>query len=239
LNSPNWIGIDVQVHQEYLDLGKCKVDKFRRILNMKEGYLQRSFEAILHTGQKVRVEATRFLSMHLPEIGIIRYSVTPLNFSGEISLLPYIDGDVKNEDSNYNEKFWDIIETAASNGEGCLVGKTKKLDFGVGFAMKYVLTENGKALSVASEPIKGPKYTGNMVKIEAKEGSTITLYKYVAVVTSLDHPADKLAGIATQKVRAAFEIGYDKLFDDHKTKWKIIWNSDSVIKGILKSRDSF
>jgi maltose phosphorylase len=237
LNSPNWIGIDVQVHQEYLDLGKCKVDKFRRVLNMKEGYLQRSFEATLHTGQRIRVEATRFLSMHLPEIGVIRYSITPLNFSGEISLLPYIDGDVKNEDSNYNEKFWDITDTAASNGEGYLVGKTKKLDFGVGFAMKYVVTENGKALSVSPETIKGPKYAGNMIKVEAKEGYTITLFKYVAVVTSLDHAADKLAGIATQKVRSAFEIGYDKLFDDHKTKWQNIWeHSDIVIKGDIEAQ---
>ena len=35
LNSPNWIGIDVQVNGNHLDLAKCKVEYFRRVLNMK------------------------------------------------------------------------------------------------------------------------------------------------------------------------------------------------------------
>src|SRR5664279_1420397 len=35
LNAPNWIGIEVQVNQEQLDLAKCKTENFRRILNMK------------------------------------------------------------------------------------------------------------------------------------------------------------------------------------------------------------
>src|ERR1035437_715092 len=47
LNSPNWIGIEVMVNNEQLDLARCKTENFRRILNMKEGYLQRSFTAVM------------------------------------------------------------------------------------------------------------------------------------------------------------------------------------------------
>ena len=43
LNSPNWIGIDVQVNGVQLDLAKCPTTGFRRILDMKEGTLSRSF----------------------------------------------------------------------------------------------------------------------------------------------------------------------------------------------------
>ena len=43
INSTNWIGIDIEVDGEALDLAKCSVDEFRRVLNMREGYLERSF----------------------------------------------------------------------------------------------------------------------------------------------------------------------------------------------------
>src|SRR5208337_1443198 len=43
LNSPNWIGIDVAVNGAGLDLAECEVREFRRVLNMKEGTLSRSF----------------------------------------------------------------------------------------------------------------------------------------------------------------------------------------------------
>jgi maltose phosphorylase len=40
LNAPSWIGIDVFINEEALDLFKCKkVENFKRELNMKEGWL--------------------------------------------------------------------------------------------------------------------------------------------------------------------------------------------------------
>src|SRR5210317_1752776 len=44
LNAPSWIGINVFVNEEPLDLFNCKfVKNFRRELNMKEGWLSRNF----------------------------------------------------------------------------------------------------------------------------------------------------------------------------------------------------
>jgi len=61
LNAPNWIGINVLVNNEKLDLHTSKeVSKFRRELNMKEGWLSRSFEAVLQNGIKIKVVAKRF-----------------------------------------------------------------------------------------------------------------------------------------------------------------------------------
>lgn len=78
------------------------------------------------------------------ENGAIRYEVTALNFSGSISFCTYIDGDIKNEDSNYDEKFWNILDVNASEGGAYLESQTKKSDFRVGIAMKYRTSVNGK-----------------------------------------------------------------------------------------------
>ncbi len=86
LNAPNWIGINVLVNDEKLDLHTCKkVSNFRRELNMKEGWLSRSFNAILQNGIEIKVDTKRFLSLELDEVGAINYNVTPLNTDAKIT----------------------------------------------------------------------------------------------------------------------------------------------------------
>ena len=70
LNSTNWIGLDIRIDGEQLDLAKARVQEFRRELNMKEGVLKRSFVAELPSGKTVRVEALRFVSAAAKEVGV-------------------------------------------------------------------------------------------------------------------------------------------------------------------------
>ena len=64
LNSTNWIGINIKINDISLDLAKCKVKEFERVLNMKQGYLQRSFMAVLSNGNEIKVKSKRFISMY-------------------------------------------------------------------------------------------------------------------------------------------------------------------------------
>src|SRR5659263_529050 len=63
LNSTNWIGINIKINDISLDLAKCTVKEFERVLNMEAGYLQRSFVAKLSNGNEIEVKAKRFISM--------------------------------------------------------------------------------------------------------------------------------------------------------------------------------
>jgi maltose phosphorylase len=237
LNSPNWIGIDVQLDSEYLDIAKCRTKNFVRTLNMKEGYLQRSFNVEMPLENEFKINSIRFLSKADPEIGIIKYSIIPIKKESEIILTPYIDGDVKNEDSNYNEKFWNIIESESSEFEGFLLSQTKKLDFYVGFAMKYKIEMNGKEISGHPNLIKESKYTGNSIKINVNAGDELTIQKFVSVVTSLDYQYEELKVNAFKKVAKAFSTGYKAMFQAHKEKWNSIWtHSDIVIKGDIEAQ---
>ena len=58
LNAPNWIGIHIQVNETSFDLNTCKISNFKRELNMQEGWLSRSFNAILRTGEEIEVTPT-------------------------------------------------------------------------------------------------------------------------------------------------------------------------------------
>jgi maltose phosphorylase len=237
LNSPNWIGIDVLADGDMLDLHTAKTENFKRILNMKEGTLSRSFDATLPSGKQIRVNAIRFLSMKDTENGLIRYTVTPLNFSGKITYIPYLDGDVKNEDSNYDEKFWNILSTNATAGEATLLSQTKKLDFKVAYAMKYQLEINSANVTAKADLVQTPFKSGNSLTLPVNKGQTCTITKYVAVCSNLNHEVDQLIASAQQSVTAAFKKGFDTMLAQHKEKWAVKWtHSDIRIKGDVEAQ---
>ncbi|MDO9260504.1 MAG: glycoside hydrolase family 65 protein, partial [Flavobacteriaceae bacterium] len=128
LNAPNWIGIDLKINGEILDLNTCKVSDFKRELNMKEGWLQRSFIAQLENGTSIKVNSLRFLSIRFNEMGAIKYSITPLNTEAKIEFNPYIDAGIKNEDANYEDLFWEIKKTFADENQAFIISKTLKTD---------------------------------------------------------------------------------------------------------------
>nr|WP_321451134.1 family 65 glycosyl hydrolase domain-containing protein [uncultured Carboxylicivirga sp.] len=237
LNSPNWIGIDVQINGHFLDLYTCKTENFKRVLNMQEGYLYREFTAIMDDGKKIAVEAKRFLSMADTEVGAIRYSVTPLNFTGKISFTPYVDGDVENEDSNYDEKFWNLIEMEAHAGEAFLVTETKKLGFRAGYGMMYKTFIQGTEVSIKPEIMKKAAWVGNRVEKEMKEGEQFTIEKIVGVTSSLNYSKNDILVAAKNSTKYGFDKGFDQLFEAHSNEWKQKWvHSDIKIEGDIAAQ---
>jgi maltose phosphorylase len=84
INSINWIGIDVAVNGIALDLATCEVRDFTRILDMRRSILSRRCDVALADGSVIRIESERFLSYTEDELGLIRYSMTPLSGDAEI-----------------------------------------------------------------------------------------------------------------------------------------------------------
>ncbi|MFY7707125.1 MAG: family 65 glycosyl hydrolase domain-containing protein [Flavobacteriales bacterium] len=228
LNSTNWTGIDIQIDGEELDLAKLEVSEFRRVLNMKEGTLTRSF--IVHLNEsmigfrdgghskQMKVEVTRFISMADYETAAIRYSITPLNFSGEVTFSPYLDGDVKNHDSNYDEKFWVEVSKSVQDGEGVLVTRTKKTDFELGVAMSCVLEGARWQTSMDYSLVR------STATVKADKGKEIVFYKYIGLVSSLNYAASECAESAMKAAKRAKEIGFEKMHNAHIAKWAAIWD---------------
>ena len=234
LNSPNWIGIDINIDGETLDLFKAtKVENFQRILDMRSGVLSRSFRVTLQNGSILSVKSERFLSMTHNETGVVRYSITPEK-DCRIIFTPYIDGDVENEDSNYDEKFWNILGTNVEEGKASLLSQTKKSDFRVAFAMETEIIGSEHA---DIQTVKNETYTGNHISVKASKNQNITLTKYVGVCSSLNHEADKLTDAAKKEAANAKLIGFDTLLEEQKQHWEKIWSvGDIKIKGDIAAQ---
>jgi len=163
INAANWIGINIALGDEQLDLAKCEVSAFRRELNMKEGYLKRTFRAKTAKGAEVEVDAMRFCSIVDDETGVIKYTITPSNYSGPLTVTPFINGDVVNKDSNYDEKFWDEVEKESRNDGGYVQLRTKKTGFEVATGQKFTITQNNAPVDATVECIEKDKYVASAV----------------------------------------------------------------------------
>ena len=232
LNSTNWIGINVSVDGEDVDLATAKsVGNFRRELDMKQGVLRRTCEVELNNGKRIAITAERFTSIAQDEIGALSYRITLLEGSGTVCLTPYVDGDVHNEDSNYDEKFWIPKGHGSESGAFYVVNETKKTGFVVAAAMHNTATVNGKALSSCCQSTR-EDYVEQCFEAELGPGEDITLQKVVAVLSSMNHPVDQLAQLSGACAKEASDQGYDALRNAHVAAWAHKWeSSDIVIEG--------
>jgi maltose phosphorylase len=239
LNAPNWIGIDISVNGKAIDLATSEIISFTRILNMKEGYLERSFSVIAGENKAIEINSRRFLSMAEPDLGIIRYAVKSVDFEGKLDFTVYVDGDVKNEDTNYGEKFWVEASREIKGKEGVLVTSTLKTDFHVATGMTFEFWKDNKEIEIKADILEREKYIAGNVSIGIRKGEELILFKYVSVLSSLNNTKERIAEDTKVRLKEAKEKGYAKLFLNHTKEWAKIWStSDVLIDGDISAQQA-
>ena len=229
LNAANWVGIDINIDGEQLDLAKCEVLQFKRELNMQEGFLKRNFTAKNAGGKIVKVEAIRFCSMADDEAGAIKYTVTPVNFTGWLTITPFIDGDVVNKDSNYDEKFWDEIKKESWNDGGSLQMRTKKTGFEVATGMLVSALQNNEPVKLHTQAVTKEKYIAAKFKIQATEGQSTTIIKYAANLSSQNYAAADLATNLKDTLTRISKKGFDVMLQEQADAWAEKWKMNDII----------
>lgn len=227
INSPDFLGIRVAANGMNIDLNSVEVDDFNRVLDMKNGLLDEQL-IIKSSNGRIRIETERFLSAAQPEIACILCSITPLDSDIDIEFTPFINANVSNEDSNYDEKFWDEIDRKCSNSLSYIMVKTKKLNFALAEAMKFLVIKNGEIQDKNIKEINKPYFVGYNIPVSLKSGETASIYKFVSVLSSRYYDENYLQSSTLLKVNDAYKTGYSSLLDEHKNKWNEIWDTKDI-----------
>ncbi|MBE5778651.1 MAG: glycoside hydrolase family 65 protein [Clostridiales bacterium] len=230
INSVRLNGIHVEINGQPLDLAKSDVLEFQRELDMEKGLFSRSFVLWTPNG-KINVKAERFVSLVQKELLAISYSITP-EFEADIVLKPYLDANVRNLDSNYDETFWDMLAEEETEDSVALLTKTKENPFGaprftVSAGMSCWCDELDMQSRRLDEGYVEMTYAG-----KAEAGQTITLEKFALCFTDRDHDEKLLLTMAVKAASRARESGYCELRSEHIAAWKNRWSScDVTIEG--------
>ena len=229
LNAPSWIGLHIKINGELLDLNTClEVKNFRRQLNMKEGWYERSFTAMLPNQQEIQVKVLRFLSLRYDELGTLRYEITPLTTEATIEIESYLDSGIKNSDANWDERFWNTLEISSEDNFATILAETKKTGFKVHTFMQNKLFIDNKALNISPKENKKENYIGLQYEVKVKQNQTFCIEKYGGYSRSND--------CSTLSKSIAL---FDSLLENQREDWATIWEtSDIVIEGDEKAQQS-
>ncbi|MHB0753999.1 glycoside hydrolase family 65 protein [Polaribacter sp. M15] len=238
LNAPNWIGINVLINNEKLDLYTCKeVVNFKRELNMQEGWLSRSFEAVLQNDVKIKVETKRFLSLDLDEVGAISYNITPLSNDVSITYIPYLDAGITNEDTNWDDQFWDVLGVSQDNHQSFIEARTMKTHFYTCTFMESKIFIDGNEITTNSANEQSSNFIANKYQQEIKKDQTYSIHKFGGYVVDRNHDKNELVAAAKTALEKAVSFGFDALLAMQKEAWAKIWSmSDITIEGDVKAQ---
>ena len=238
LNAPNWIGINVSINGEPLDLFTCKnVETFRRELNMKEGWLSRSFKATLQNDIQVYVEVKRFLSLDLDEIGAIQYQIHPINKDAKISFEPYLNSGITNEDTNWDDKFWNTLNVNSDKNQAFIEAHTMKTNFHVCTFMESQCFLNNKSIVIKPETFRSETEIGFKFTTDVKQRETFTIHKFGGYTVDRNHDKNELVAVAKETLSKAKQLGFEGLLSQQILAWSKIWQkADITIDGDIKAQ---
>lgn len=233
LNAPSWIGLHIKINGELLDLNTClEVKNFRRQLNMKEGWYERSFTTMLPNQQEIQVKVLRFLSLRYDELGALRYEITPLTTDATIEIESYLDSGIKNSDANWDEHFWNTLEISSEDNFATILAETKKTGFKVHTFMQNQLFIDNKALNISPKENKKENYIGLQYEVKVKQNQSFRIEKYGGYSISNDYSTLSKSKTLTKSIAL-----FDSLLEKQKEDWATIWEtSDIVIEGDEKAQ---
>ena len=228
LNAAFWIGVEVQVDGEPLDLARVEVLDFYRELDMRRSVLTRRMRVRMRNGAEVAVEAERFLPLSRREAGVVRYGVAPLNRAVEVSLTPFIDADVRNADANYDEKFWEPVLTEGDVTQS----RTRKSGFEAAWAQSVTLDFGAEHLTTADFACETrPEQVRHRVTRRCEPEQTVTLTKYAGICSSLNHAPEELAAAARSVAAEARRAGFATLLREQEAAWAARWHGCDITIG--------
>lgn len=228
VNIINWLPVDFRI-----DGGKwfgfspdpsMQVRDIRRTLDMRNGTLTRELILEDEKGRLTRVLSSRFAGMDDPHRAGLRYSITPLNYSGGIEIRSALRGDHRNAGvkryNDLNQQHLEAVSEEVSDERMDLVVRTVTSGIRIAASSKEKLLVPGGGAHVSVR--SGPAWVSKSYRVTASEGGEVVLEKLVSLATSRDpvkgDPGDRCIQLLEQMEDYGTELARSTL------AWSGIWD---------------
>lgn len=227
INAINFLKLNITVNGTTIDLATIPHEDFHLELDMQTGILTRRFTIKL-TDATVRFNFERFLSIVKKELAVLKVTAEVITGAAEITIDSSLDSNVRNEDSNYDELFWEEKDSGTQDNGTYLTVQTIPNNFGIErFSVTALMQHNQQALKTTPAPLA----ISESFSYEAKAGETIDFEKRIIVLTSRDVPEETQVKKASE-LMSTYSESFDVLKDEQVAAWKKRWElADVAING--------
>lgn len=218
INATNFIGMEIVIEGTEVDLAKGAYEEFYTELDMRNGVLKRSY--LYQQGDaKVKLTFERFVSIVTKELAFVRVSVEILAGEPLIEILSKIDGNVRNEDSNYEETFWLEKNRGSQSELAFLTTETIPNNFGTPRFSVTTAMKNQISRESLRELRSSPLQVGECFSVNGQTGDQFAVEKMVAVITSRDVEEAEQVKV----VQKLIDQNSNKDFTEHLAEQAAAW----------------
>ena len=229
INALNIAKIKLVIDGAEVDLATESISDFNISLDMAKGTLSYTYVV-----RGVKVSAERFFSADILELAVFAFMFETVDGQDhKIQIDAIIDADVKNEDANYDEQFWNILDKGQTNNGSYIATQTIENPFGVDqFTVVASQTFVGNFEAVGQTSAE--KTIFNSFEQTVTVGDVLTFEKRVVVTTSRDYAdlAEVKAGNQAIVEKSVQTQDYNSLYQAQVAAWGKRWDiADVVIEG--------
>ncbi len=217
VNTVNWLHTHIELDGESLDLARSRFSDFRRELDFHSGELRREFIWETHSGKALRLVFSRLLSMHTKEVAFQRISLTPINFSGTVTLTLGLDFSLPQR--MFQENFWNCPSKSTGEGIFAILGVSKNIQQRLFAAFKL------NARDAEQHSIEAEKFVGTRVALELAKGQEKVIEKLTILQTDRnpDQPVDAAWERGMSLLNEFAHLSYAEAHAHNLAYWDNFW----------------
>jgi len=193
VNVSNWLPVSFRIDKgpwlEFTPEPTFTLVDIHRTLDLRSGELRKDMVVEDSEGRLSRIRSSRFASMADPHRAGMRYSVTPLNYSGIIEFRSGLRGDHSNAGvERYNtlqQQHLEAVSETASGEQTELVVKTTQSDILIAVCASCSINGDAEGGNTSGEG-----WVESYFSLEAAQDQELVLEKMLSIYTSRDPGVD-------------------------------------------------
>ena len=233
VNLPNWLPLSHRAPgQDWFQPGRAELEHYHQWLQLDTAILHRELVYRDAEGRRTRVTTRCMLSMAEPDLGALEYTVTPLNWSGELIFRSGLDASVENTGvPRYRDlasRHLDVRHCARIDPEtiGAAV-VTLSSDISIAVAARHRVRVAGEAVDEPQREFQ-PDETrpADVLTVSAEQNRPVTVEK----VAAIHHTREPAVGDPWENSRRSLQwaADFNTLAARHEASWAALWRRFDV-----------
>jgi alpha,alpha-trehalase len=232
VNWPNWLPLTFRVGDgDWFAPDRVELLEFRLRLDVWRGVLERTLRFRDAEGRESSLVSCRLVHVAQPHLAAIEWTLTPLNWSGEIEIRSELDGTVRNENvKRYRALATEHLDVLGSGHDGddtmYLSVATNQSRVRMTQAARTRVFTAGRPVNVTRARDGADGRIAHRLQVPVTEGEALRVEKVVAIHTSRDF------AISEPEVNARVAVvragSFAELLSSHELRWRHLWNISDI-----------
>ncbi len=241
VNWPNWLVLTFRIENEdWFSVDQVHLLDYDQVLNMESGVLETLIRLRDSHDRITKIETSRFVHMKISHLAAIKWTITPENWSGSLTVQSALDGTVNNSGVKryraLNSNHIESLQTGRVGENGIFLEvRTTQSHIHMAQAARTEIYDDSGIIPLKRESFEREGYVAQELTFDCKENYKVTVEKVVAIYTSKDVAISEPVADACRTVERA--ANYDSLLISQQRAWSHLWDRfDTKIVGDMQSQ---